>query len=252
MADESTGVNWTALVTAAAQMYGAYNQSQAGSNVTSAATDPANRSSSVAESSVEKYGEQSSQISAEGRAVRAAGYDALSALWGNSDYSRANAINDTQGAIAEIFNQYKIKDLPEIFSSMVSSGGYNSTSHQLMANEAFANATAKGAALRSQAILNYAEARNKQLAPLVSLLNADRENFGFDMASESSSSSSTGASSMDAYASGLNSTNTGNTGMVNAGASALEELFRKKPANSTSTDTSTVFNNSSSMVNYDV
>lgn len=238
MAD-GTEIDWGALATAAGQWYAASQAGAAGENTQNAAVDPANRSSSVSSSSGESYGEQSSQISAEGRATRAAGYDALSSLWSNTDYSRENAIKDIQGSIAEIFNQYKIKDLPEIFSSMVGSGGYNSTSHQLLANEAFANATAKGAALQNQAILNYANARQAQLSPLVSLLNADRENFGFDMSSESSSTVQTGAADIGAYGAGAGTSASASTAQTNAALSAFGELFRNKDPKYTSTMTST-------------
>lgn len=176
-------IDWAAVISAGAQAYSAYNASQTASENAASATDPANRSSSTSQS--ESYGENSSQISAEGRATRAAGYDALSPLWNSQQYSRENAIKDVQGSIAEIFRQYSITDLPKIFSGMTSSGGYNSTSHQFLANEAFANATAKGAALTNQAVLNYAQARQAELSPLVALLNADREGFGMEMSSSS-------------------------------------------------------------------
>ena len=180
-ASGDSGVNWAAVGNGLAGAYGAYNQSQAAAANQAAASDPANQKYGYRVS--EGGGENSSQISYEGRATRNQAYDILSQLLGSNQYSRSNAIADTQGAIAEIFKQYSITDLPKIYNSQIGMGAYNSTSHQLMANEAFANATAKGAALRNQAILNYAQARNNELNPLISLLNADRENFGMEFSS---------------------------------------------------------------------
>lgn len=114
-------------------------------------------------------------ISAKGKEVRDAGYDKLLGLLGSDSFSKEAAIRDSQGAITEIFNNYKTTDLPKIFSGQISSGGYNSTSHQMLANDAFAQATAKGAALRTDTILKYANARRQELDPLISLLNNDFE-----------------------------------------------------------------------------
>lgn len=115
---------------------------------------------------------------AEGLAAQSRTYEALLKLLDDGSFTRDNAIKDSASAVAEIFKQYKTNDLPKIYNSMITSGGYNGTSQQLLANDAFGNATAKGAALQLNAIVNYAKARNDQLTPLIQLLNQDRESEG--------------------------------------------------------------------------
>ena len=70
-------------------------------------------------------------------------------------YSRENAIGDANGVVANIFRQYKNTDLPQIFQAQNTSGGYNGTTTQLLANDAFASANAKAADAVLKNIIDY-------------------------------------------------------------------------------------------------
>lgn len=98
----------------------------------------------------------------------------------NGQYTKQQAIDDSQGLIGQIFQQYKNNDLPTIFNAQNASGGYNSTTGQLMANDAYGNAVNKSAQAVQQNIQNYAAitdasnktAQNQQSLDLTSLLTA--------------------------------------------------------------------------------
>ena len=69
--------------------------------------------------------------------------------------ARQNAIKDSEGAITDIFNQFKDFALPEIMTKQQQSGGYGGSTTQLLANDAGARAVAQGAAVRLNAINQY-------------------------------------------------------------------------------------------------
>lgn len=69
--------------------------------------------------------------------------------------ARQNAIQDVQGSIEQIFTQMRESSLPQIMSAQTKTGGYNSSTAQLMANDAFSRAVAQGAALTTDAISRY-------------------------------------------------------------------------------------------------
>lgn len=177
-----------------------------------------NDNGSASTSSSSGMGENSSSssrsISGAGAAVRNTSYENLLGLLSNDDFSKESAIKDSEGAIAELFKNYSNTELPKIFSSQVSSGGYNSAGHQLLANDAFANTAAKGAALRSKTILDYAGARRNQLDPLISLLNNDFE----------SSSSGYGYNLSNSKGAGATPPSTKGTDWANLGAAIIGGL----------------------------
>lgn len=52
-----------------------------------------------------------------------------------------------QGAVGEIFRQYRETDLPQILGQQNSTGAYGSTAAQMLSNDAFARATGRAAEL---------------------------------------------------------------------------------------------------------
>lgn len=88
-------------------------------------------------------------------------------------YSPENAVADAQGQVENIFNQYSRSTLPQIFQAGGNSGGYNSTTTQLLANDAFAQANTQAADAVLRNITNYAGIRNAQFDPLLRLLQID-------------------------------------------------------------------------------
>lgn len=105
---------------------------------------------------------------------------------GDKSYSRENAIADSQGFIQQIFNDFEKSSLPKIYSNPRASGVYNDTSTQLIANDAFSSAVAKGQSQLVQNILAYAQARNQQLSPVMSLMQGMVSNNNAQMSAEAS------------------------------------------------------------------
>lgn len=98
----------------------------------------------------------------------------MSSILGNtaSQYSKQAAMNDVQGAIANLFREYSIKALPTIFQAEASSGGYNSTTGQLLANDAYAATVSKGAQLMIDAIDKYRRLQQGDYQGLANLVAA--------------------------------------------------------------------------------
>ena len=70
-------------------------------------------------------------------------------------YGKGAAFADAQGAIRSIFDEYSKTTLPQIYQGELGSGGYNSTTSQLMANDAFAATNTKAAATLLDTIIKY-------------------------------------------------------------------------------------------------
>lgn len=129
-----------------------------------------------------------SQIQGMG-AVKGMDFSAFAPLLGvigDKSYSRENAIADSQGFIQQIFNDFEKSSLPKIYSNPRASGVYNDTSTQLIANDAFSSAVAKGQSQLVQNILAYAQARNQQLNPVMQLMNGMVSNNNAMMSAEAS------------------------------------------------------------------
>lgn len=113
-----------------------------------------------------------------------------------AEYSRDNAIKDSQGIIANIFNQFKTQDLPQIAGAMGAAGVYDSTAGQNLANEAFGKATANSAQAVLDNILKYAGLKQQdQQLTLSGLLQALTLQQG---ATSTTSTNSTGTSKSSA------------------------------------------------------
>lgn len=116
------------------------------------------------------------------------------------NFSKDQAIKDTQAQVDQIFRQYSTDALPNILAGMGASGGYAATGAQLLANDAFSTAVAKGSALVTDTISKYTQlANDKQGQTLSALLTAlgleqsanttQTENSQFNTSTKSSSKS---------------------------------------------------------------
>lgn len=76
---------------------------------------------------------------------------------GDPSYTREKAIEDAQGMIQNIFKEYQETALPEIFSAQRQTGAYNSSSGQLLANDAFGEAVSRSAQVVQKNIIDYAQ-----------------------------------------------------------------------------------------------
>lgn len=103
-------------------------------------------------------------------------YKPLLSAIGDTSFTRQNAINDSQGFIENIFREFETQSLPQIYKNQRASGIYNDTSTQLLANDAYSSAVAKGQANLFQNILAYAQARNQQLNPVLQLMQGQVSN----------------------------------------------------------------------------
>ena len=88
----------------------------------------------------------------------------------NQEFSKGAAIADSRALLDNIFRDFKNNSLPEIFQNQVGSGGYNSTTGQLLANDAYAAATAKSAQVMLEAILKYKEANQNDFRTFAQLM----------------------------------------------------------------------------------
>ncbi len=89
-------------------------------------------------------------------------------------FSKGAAQQDAMGMVQQIFDNYQKTALPTIFNAQTGAGAYNSTGGQLLANDAYAQTVNKAAGTVNQNVLNYAQAYQQQMAPLMQLLSADK------------------------------------------------------------------------------
>lgn len=144
-------------------------------------------------------------------------YLPLLKLIGDTSYSRENAIADTQGFIDELFRSYQAEALPQIYRNPRASGIYNDTSTQLLANDAYATTVSKGMAALSQNILNYAQARQAQLNPVMQLMQGQVSNSNQLISAQAGLEQQRMAGNVNLA--GLLAGNAANRGMANAQAS---------------------------------
>lgn len=85
-------------------------------------------------------------------------------------YGKQAAMMDAQGAIRSIFDEYSKTSLPNIYNPELGSGGYNSTTGQLLANDAFAATNTKAAALLLDTIQKYRGIEQKDYEVMASLV----------------------------------------------------------------------------------
>lgn len=88
----------------------------------------------------------------------------------NALYGKQAAMTDAQGAIRSIFDEYSKTSLPQIYQAELGSGGYNSTSGQLLANDAFASANTKAASVLLDTIMKYRGIEQKDYEVMASLV----------------------------------------------------------------------------------
>lgn len=69
--------------------------------------------------------------------------------------ARQQAVADVQANINNLFTQFRETALPQIMSAQGRTGGYGSSTSQLLANDAYARTVAQGASLAVDAITKY-------------------------------------------------------------------------------------------------
>jgi hypothetical protein len=89
-------------------------------------------------------------------------------------FSKGAAQQDAMGMVQQIFDQYQKTALPTIFNAQTGAGAYNSTGGQLLTNDAYAQTVNKAAGTVNRNVLDYAQAYQQSMAPLMQLLSVDK------------------------------------------------------------------------------
>ena len=90
------------------------------------------------------------------------------------EYSKDTAIADAQGIVNNVFEQFKDEALVQVYYPQCIANGYNSTTMQLLANNAYAKTTSEGAKVVLDNIQRYAGIRVSDLQVMSQLIGAIR------------------------------------------------------------------------------
>ena len=90
------------------------------------------------------------------------------------EYSKDTAIADAQGTVNNVFEQFKDEALVQVYYPQCIANGYNSTTMQLLANNAYAKTVSEGAKVALDNIQRYAGIRVGDLQVMSQLIGAIR------------------------------------------------------------------------------
>ena len=90
------------------------------------------------------------------------------------EYSKDTAIADAQGTVNNVFEQFKDEALVQVYYPQCIANGYNSTTMQLLANNAYAKTVSEGAKVALDNIQRYAGIRVSDLQVMSQLIGAIR------------------------------------------------------------------------------
>ena len=90
------------------------------------------------------------------------------------EYSKDTAIADAQGTVNNVFEQFKDEALVQVYHPQCIANGYNSTTMQLLANNAYAKTVSEGAKVVLDNIQRYAGIRVSDLQVMSQLIGAIR------------------------------------------------------------------------------
>ena len=90
------------------------------------------------------------------------------------EYSKDTAIADAQGTVNTVFEQFKDEALVQVYQPECIANGYNSTTMQLMVNNAYAKTVSEGAKVVLDNIQRYAGIRVSDLQVMSQLIGAIR------------------------------------------------------------------------------
>ena len=90
------------------------------------------------------------------------------------EYSKDTAIADAQGTVNNVFEQFKDEALVQVYYPQCIANGYNSTTMQLLANNAYAKTVSEGAKVVLDNVQRYAGIRVGDLQVMSQLIGAIR------------------------------------------------------------------------------
>ena len=90
------------------------------------------------------------------------------------EYSKDTAIADAQGTVNNVFEQFKDEALVQVYHPQCIANGYNSTTMQLLANNAYAKTVSEGAKVVLDNTQRYAGIRVSDLQVMSQLIGVIR------------------------------------------------------------------------------
>ena len=108
-------------------------------------------------------------------------------------YSREQALADAELAMGQLFREYRENELPKVFIAQAGSGLYNSTTGQLMANDAYARAVDLANARKLEFLTKYQQMLNDSVGLFMRSIDLNKGSVkqGSESTSGASSTSST-------------------------------------------------------------
>lgn len=98
--------------------------------------------------------------------------DTAAARFGSAEFSKGAAFSDADSLMDGIFQRFRESDLPQIFSRNCKAGVYNSTTAQLLANDAYARKVREAAEVKVKTAVDYAGIETQRSQPLAQALQA--------------------------------------------------------------------------------
>ena len=93
------------------------------------------------------------------------------------EYNKANAIADADGVVTSLFARFKQDVLPTIYQPMCQANGYNATTTQLLANDAYSKTVQDGAKTILDNIKTYSTIRQGDLQIMGMLIGAIKDSI---------------------------------------------------------------------------
>ena len=103
----------------------------------------------------------------------------------DTEYNKATAIADATDVINTLFTEFKDDNLAQVYQPQCVANGYNSTTMQLLVDNAYAKAVSEGAKIRLNNISMYAGIRVNDLNVMSQLINAIKNSLTVGNISES-------------------------------------------------------------------
>ena len=89
----------------------------------------------------------------------------------SDEFSKENAASDITSSYDGIFREFRESELPVIYGKLCSTGMYNSTAAQMLANDAYARAVDKAGQAKHNATKDYAQIEIARSEPALSAFN---------------------------------------------------------------------------------
>lgn len=109
-----------------------------------------------------------------------------------TEYSRITAKADAMEVVSAIFAEYRDQEIPQIYQAMNGSGGYNSTTAQLLVNDAYSRVSAKAAKEVLDNVSKYGNVRQGDVQALAQLYSATKGSYSVGNLSNGQSGGSAG------------------------------------------------------------